>query len=128
MKRQTGQWVRKAEEDWLGARDLAGRKPPLRDLVCFHDQQAAEKYLKALLQEAGAVVPKTHDLEDLLDLLLPHDATLRPLRRILQSLSRYAVDYRYPGTRATTRQMASALRHTERVRREVRTRLGLPLD
>jgi HEPN domain-containing protein len=126
MKRQTAQWVLKAEEDWQGACELAGRKPPLRDLACFHCQQAAEKYLKALLQNVGAVVPKTHDLEDLLDLLLPHEATLAPLRRILQSLSHYAVEYRYPGPRATTRRMRAALRHVERVRGELRGRLGLP--
>jgi HEPN domain-containing protein len=30
--------------------------------VCFHCQHAAEKYLKALLQEGGLVVPRTHDL------------------------------------------------------------------
>ena len=49
MKRQTGEWVRKAEDDWDGARNLAARTPPLIDLACFHCQQAAEKYLKALL-------------------------------------------------------------------------------
>src|SRR5437879_4306253 len=85
------------------ARPLAAAEEPLRDLVCFHCQQSAEKYLKALLQDLGAVVPKTHDLEDLLDLLLPHDATLAPLRRALHSLTRYAVDFRYPNYRTTTR-------------------------
>ncbi len=45
MKRTTASWVRKAEEDIGGARDLAARKPPGRNLVCFHCQQAAEKYL-----------------------------------------------------------------------------------
>lgn len=41
--------------------------------VCrFHCQQSAEKYLKALLEELGAAIPKTHDLEDLADLLLTH--------------------------------------------------------
>ena len=126
MKRQTAQWVRKAEEDWDGACDLAARKPPLPDLTCFHCQQAAEKYLKALLQESGAHVPKTHDLGDLLNLLLAHDGTLAPLLRGLRSLSRYAVEYRYPGLRATKRQMETALRRAERVRREIRQRLGLP--
>lgn len=127
MKRETGKWVRKAEDDWQGAQALAARKPALRDQACFHCQQAAEKYLKALLQESGAAIPKIHDLEDVLDLLLPHDSTLAPLRRILQSLSVYAVDYRYPDIRANTRQMKAALRHTERIRGEVRRRLGLPL-
>jgi HEPN domain len=65
-------------------------------------------------------------LEDLLNLLLPHDSTLAPLRRGIASLTKYAVEYRYPGLRATTRQMQSALRIAERVRRELRARLGLP--
>jgi hypothetical protein len=65
-------------------------------------------------------------MEDLLDLLLPHDATLAPRRRSVASLTKYAVEYRYPGMRATTRQMQSALRIAERVRSEGRARLGLP--
>ena len=109
----------------MGARKLAVTKPPLHDLACFHCQQAAEKYLKALLQEWGLPVPRTHNLEDLLNLLLPHDATLRRLRRGLRYLSQFAVDYRYPGLQATRRQVQAALRWMERVRQEARTRLGL---
>src|SRR5262245_51906020 len=108
MKRHTAQWVEYAEEDWQVARDLAGKTPPPRNAVCFHCQQCAEKYLKALLQEVGAPVPRTHDIEDLVDLLLPHDATLKSLRRGA-GLTKYAVEYRYPRMRATTRQMESAL-------------------
>ncbi len=127
MNRQTAEWVRKAEEDWEAASDLAARTPPLRDPACFHCQQAAEKYLKALLQEKGAAIPKTHNLRDLCNLLLPHDQKLAPLRRGLKSLTRYAVEHRYPDPRATTRQLEAALRHAERVRGECRTRLGLSL-
>jgi HEPN domain-containing protein len=126
MKRETGKWVRKAEDDWEGAQKLAAGTPPLRDLGCFHCQQAAEHYLKALLQDLGAAVPRTHDLEDLLDLLLTHDGTLAALRRALASLARYAVDYRYPGTRATSRGMRTALSHTRHIRAELRGRLDLP--
>ena len=126
MKRQTSQWVRKAEEDVNVARELAAQKPPPRNTVCFHCQQAAEKYRKALLQENGAAVPRIHNMEDLLDLLLPHDATLKPLRRSVASLTKFAVEYRYPGMWATTRQMRSGLKIAERVRGEIRARLGLP--
>lgn len=59
-----------------GRAKLRGRRPPLNDPASFHCQQAAEKYLKALLHENGLAVPKTHDLEKLLGDLLPHDATL----------------------------------------------------
>lgn len=126
MKKQTIRWVRKAEADLTGVRRLLQIKPPLRDLVCFHCQQAAEKYLKALLLEYNASIPRTHNLESLLILLFPHDPTLVALRRGLVSLSRYAADYRYPGESATTRQAQAALRWAERVRGELRQRLGIP--
>ncbi len=126
MKRHTAQWVNKAEEDVDAARALAAQRPPRRDGASFHCQQAAEKYLEALLQELGAAVPRTHDLKQLLDLLLPHDATLKSLRRSGASLTKYAVEYRYPGVRATTRQMQAAMRAMQRVRAELRARLGLP--
>jgi HEPN domain-containing protein len=126
MKRETNRWIQKAEEDFQGAKSLAKDRPPPRDLVCFHCQQSAEKYLKALLQESGLQVPRTHNLDDLLTLLLPHDSSLKKLARGLVSLSRFAVDFRYPGKRATKREMQSTLRWAERVRRELRVRLGLP--
>jgi HEPN domain-containing protein len=98
----------------------------LHDLVCFHCQQAAEKYLKGLLQEWGIVPPRTHNLVDLLNLVLPRDATLRPLRRKIESVTRYAVDFRYPDERANSRQARAAPRHAELTRKEIRARLGLP--
>lgn len=126
MKRHTAQWVRKAEEDVNAAKALAAQKPPPRNAACFHCQQTVEKYLKALLQEVGAAVPRIHNLKQLVDLLLPHDATLKPLRRSASSLTKYAVEHRYPGTSASTRQMQAALKVAERVRGEIRARLGLP--
>jgi HEPN domain-containing protein len=100
-------------------------KPPLHDQVCFHCQQSAEKYLKALLQELGVVPPRTHDLVRLLDLLLPHAPTLASLRRRLNSLTQYAVEIRYPIRRAKRKNAQSALRYAEKVRQEIRVRLGL---
>ena len=88
--------------------------------------QAAEKYLKALLCELGLRIPRIHNLAEILVLLLPFHAVLAPLKRILVTLSRYAVDYRYPGLSTSTRQMRAALRHAERVGAEARTILGLP--
>jgi hypothetical protein len=61
----------------------------------------------------------------MLDLLLPVHATLSPLRRMLMSLSRFAVEYRYPNWRANARQLKAALRHVDLVRAESRELLGL---
>ena len=126
MTPETAQWIRYAEEDWQVARNVAAMAPPRRNAACFHCQQAAEKYLKALMQETGLVVPKEHNLEKLLDKLLPHHGMLASLRRSLRSLTPYAVNFRYPGARATTRRMQAALRQAERVRTALRARLGLP--
>jgi HEPN domain-containing protein len=117
--------VRKAESDIEVARQIASGKRPHPDETCFHCQQSTEKYLKALLQEIGLPVPRTHDLDELLDLVLPHDAALRRLRRGMVFLSQFAVDYRYPGRRASKRQADAALRWAERTRVELRARLGL---
>jgi HEPN domain-containing protein len=125
MKRLTTEWVSKAEADMATVGALSKAKPALHDVVCFHCQQAAEKYLKAMMQESGLPVPRIHSLDQLLLLLLPVDATLGPLRRGLKKLSRYAVEYRYPGASANARQVKAALRLALRVREAIRQRLGL---
>ena len=51
---------------------------------------------------------------------------LASLRRSLRALTPFAVNFRYPGARATTRRMQAALRKAERVRTALRARLGLP--
>jgi HEPN domain-containing protein len=100
-------------------------RPRAFDELCFHCQQAAEKFLKALQQEWGIKIPKIHDLDGLLDLLLHHDASLVVVRPGLVRLSRYAVDYRYPAFHADARQAKVSLKLAERVRLETRKRLGL---
>jgi HEPN domain-containing protein len=127
MKRLTGQWVRKAEHDLLAAQHLFKLKPLLTDEICFHCQQAIEKYLKSLLTEQSLPLQKTHDLTALLSQLLPADPTLRSLRRGMKGVSRYAVEYRYPGINTTARQARAAYQKALLVREEIRNRLGLPV-
>jgi hypothetical protein len=43
----------------------------------------------------------------------------------LVTLTRYAVDYRYPDENATKREAAAALRQATKVREQIRHRLGL---
>jgi HEPN domain-containing protein len=100
-------------------------RPPAHDEVCFHCQQAAEKFFKALLQEWGLPIPKIHELDDLLTMLMPRDPTLQIVRHGLRGLSRFAIDYRYPGFHANLRKAKSAQQWAERIRLVVRTRLGL---
>lgn len=125
MRAMTVEYVNKAEEDLVIARAGASLPKPVHDPVCFHCQQCAEKYLKALLQEAGLPVPHTHNLSDLRELILPHHAEVRPLRRGLDMLTRFAVLPRYPMFDASKRQAQAALRWAVRVRAVCRPLLGL---
>jgi HEPN domain-containing protein len=125
MKNLTAEWVRKAEADFRAAERLASAKPPVNDPLCFHCQQTAEKYLKALLEEQGIAIPRTHDLDLLLSRLLPQQPSLASLKRVLNILTQYAVEYRYPGLHASSRQARSAFAHATRVREHARRALGL---
>jgi HEPN domain-containing protein len=104
---------------------LARSRDPFHDQVCFHCQQSAEKYLKALLQELGLPVPRTHNLLALRTLLLAHHGFVRPWRRGLEFLSRFAVGPRYPLYDSRKRQAVSALRWAGKVRHACRPLLGL---
>lgn len=125
MKKAAREWVRKAESDYRLALRTAALAEAFHDQICFFCQQSAEKYLKSLLVELSVVVPRTHNLDDLLALLLPYHASLLTLRRGLIFLTDFAVEFRYPGTNATKRQSASALRWASDVRSACRPLLGL---
>jgi len=126
MKQLTREWFAKAEGDFHSClRETRARKNPSHDSACFHAQQCVEKCLKARLQEACAPVPKTHNVEDLLNRLLafePQWATLKPM---LINLSNYAVVFRYPGLRASNADGRQARTACQVVRRTVRRSLGL---
>ena len=112
MKAATREWVDRAEADYAAALiSRRSRKKHARDLVCFHLQQCIEKYLKARLQEAGVAVPRTHDLERLLDLALPHEPLWSAVRPAMAALTDQAVESRYPGHTVTPRGANAAAIH-----------------
>jgi HEPN domain-containing protein len=125
MKRSTREWVKKAEEDHQAAKQARRSSNPLHNVVCFHCQQCAEKYLKGLMEELGLPVPKTHFLDPLAKALAPHYPSVRSVRRGLLFLSLFSVDFRYPGYNARKRQAVAALRWADRVRTIARALLGI---
>jgi HEPN domain-containing protein len=126
MKPSTLEWLKKAESDYQLALALSRRrKVTFFDQGCFHCQQSAEKYLKARLEEANIMSPKTHDLKKLLSLVLPVEPLWGSLLPSLAALSQFAVEFRYPGNEADARDMKDAIRHAKVARREVRLAFGL---
>ncbi len=91
------EWIVKAENDLKNASNTLkmGIDCPT-DTVCFHAQQCAEKYLKALLTLKGIPFPKTHDIPSLMA-LLPHEIPILLSEVEQELLTEYAVVTRYPG-------------------------------
>jgi HEPN domain-containing protein len=126
MKAATRDWIEKAEADFLAAVDLGRRrKRPLHDMVCFHCQQAAEKYFKARLEEAGTAFPRTHDLDVLLNLCLTTEPLWSALTAAARRLKPFGVLIRYPGNDASKSQAKRALLDAKVIRGEARHALGL---
>jgi HEPN domain-containing protein len=115
------EWIVKAENDLLnGTHTLTlGARCPT-DTVCFHAQQCAEKYLKALLTLRGTDFPKTHDLEALAARIRNGDRPVL-LADDLARLTRYATITRYPGAETIKLSEArGAISAARRIRRAVR--------
>ena len=124
MKPLTGEWIAKAEGDYRTAcREWRVKRLPNHDAVCFHAQQATEKYLKARLQDADIAFEKTHNLIRLLDLVLTVEPTWEAFRPDLGVLNQFAVAFRYPGESAQKSIAAQALRICKALRGEVRAGL-----
>lgn len=77
------------------------------------------------MEELGLAIPKIHVLNLLLNALVPHHPTLRPLRRGLIFLTVFAVDTRYPGRDASKRQAVAAMRWAGKICKIVRGLLGI---
>lgn len=127
MNPLTLEWVSKAEGDLATSRrELRARNSPNYDAACFHAQQCAEKYLKAVLQEASIAFGKTHNLIALLELLLDRDPVCETLRPHLEYLTAFAILFRYPGESADKQTAREAVAHCSSVRCVARSALGLP--
>jgi len=102
-------WIRKAESDFKNIELVLPAPDAPFDTVCFHAQQAAEKYLKALLTFFGIPFGRIHDLPELV-LFMPDDCPVRDIVGDLSDLTDAAVSARYPDDlleydRATAEEM-----------------------
>lgn len=126
MNPLTLEWIEKAEGDYITVKLLEESPISSKDIICFHAQQCIEKYLKAWLQEANIPVPRTHNLEDLLNLIIPTFPAWSSWHPDFSTLSKHAVDFRYPGKSATANDAEHAMKICVQVREAVRKTLKLP--
>lgn len=119
-----GQWIEKAEEDWLAACLLHGHEKQAAT-TCFHCQQCAEKLFKAALLAAGVAIPKIHELDVLSDLLSEADPSWNWDGNVLDALTTGAVASRYPGYAMTPEDADQAIAATAALRHALLQQRGL---
>jgi HEPN domain-containing protein len=96
IKDLVGKWIKKAENDLLTAERELSFEDPVTQTICFHCQQAAEKYLKAFLVHHQIYFPKTHRILELLELCATVDSSFPDELQDADNLTDYAVEIRYP--------------------------------
>lgn len=99
MRKKTdlvNEWFNKAEND-LGIVDLAIKNEVVfTDIICYHCQQAAEKYLKGCLTALEISYKKSHDIFYLLELLSDKIEIASKYYDFASILNGYAIEIRYP--------------------------------
>lgn len=90
------EWLNKAEEDFGFASKSLEDNNEFYSPICFHFQQAAEKYFKTFIVAHELEFRKIHNLLVLLNLCVKKEKTLGKLKESCQILNRYYVDTRYP--------------------------------
>lgn len=101
IRRLVAEWIAKADLDFDTVVRLVAEER-FRNIVAFHGQQAAEKYLKALLTRHQVEFPKTHVIRRLLILLHQVEPALAQALDEASWLSPFGAEIRYPGDRPET--------------------------
>jgi HEPN domain-containing protein len=93
----TRAWLEQAAKDLRRVEILLAAAPPDVEGTLFHSQQAAEKALKGFLTWHDIAFRKVHELGELGRQCVQVDPTLGELLQRANSLTKYAVRFRYPG-------------------------------
>ena len=92
------EWFRFGDNDLIVAEHSAMtlHHPPL-EIICYHCQQAVEKYLKGYLVSKGEEEPpRTHNLMTLCEMCSESDSRFDGIVLKCNTLSAYGVQPRYP--------------------------------
>jgi HEPN domain-containing protein len=94
MEKQADSWLQAAYSDLIVIEGIVNRED-ISHMVAFHSQQAIEKSFKAVLEEYGLTIPKTHNLitlskrvSTILDIIVDDE--------MIDQLNDLYIDSRYP--------------------------------
>ncbi len=90
------EWFKIAEADLSSAEFLQNMQSMPTEIICYHCQQSAEKYLKGFLSLKGEAIKRSHDLVILNKECRKYDADFETIEEVCLMLTDYGVNIRYP--------------------------------
>ena len=116
-KKEIWLWFDFADSDLEAAEHLLTLYRPRFEIICFHCQQSAEKYLKGYLIYKGIMPPKIHDLDSLCKMCFEYDPAFEKILQECVILSDYGVQPRYPNEMLIEEHhMKKALEYAKRIK------------
>jgi HEPN domain-containing protein len=122
------EWLGKADDDFLFAEANLREESGFYAQLCFHFQQAAEKYLKAYIIGKELPFDRVHDLVHLLKTCAVHSPEFSELKEECIFLNTAYIETRYPvhwPTEYTRETAVEAHAAAEKIARMVREGLGM---
>jgi HEPN domain-containing protein len=96
-KRIIQEWLDKADEDFeFAVWNLRDPENNFYAQICFHFQQAVEKYLKTYIIAYELLFEKIHELPQLLKICQEHNKSFSELEKECRFLTDFYVEVRYP--------------------------------
>ena len=122
------EWLRFASSDLALARVALNEPDVFPSQAGFHAQQAAEKAIKAVLLHRAISVPKTHDLDVLIELWCQAGHEWPEAFDGISEMTVFAVRARYPGDidPPTRGEVAMAVKLAEQIFAWAANIIGLP--
>ena len=95
-KQLVDEWFYIADKDLESAIFLKKMHPAPLEIICFHCQQCAEKYLKGYLTHNEIKTKKTHDLGEINQGCVNCNINFEKIQEQCNRLIVYGADIRYP--------------------------------
>ena len=122
------EWIAKADEDFEFAKINLEEEKPFYAQICFHFQQAVEKYLKAYIITNGLAFRKVHDLPLLLKQCCRKDPAFKNFADDCEFLATFYIETRYPvhwPIQLSKNEADKAFRSAEDIRNFLKAKLRL---
>ena len=118
-------WIEYASRDLASARHLLTLYPIPLEIICYHCQQSAEKFLKAYLIFQRIAPKRTHDLEELFKECIKFDESFLSIEEECSNLTDFAVNTRYPyELELTLEDTKNAIKDAEKIKEYILSKIS----